>query len=50
MPASVGVNQPVRIPPMMITGIISGSAEARAATATSQNEARGFITPTGPKK
>ena len=50
IPASVGVNQPVRMPPMMITGIISGNAEPRAATATSVNDARVFITPTGPQK
>jgi hypothetical protein len=50
MPASVGVNKPLRIPPMMITGITSGNAEPRAATATSVNEARGFFTPTGPQK
>ena len=35
---------------MMITGITSGSAEPRAATATSVNGARFFITPTGPQK
>ena len=50
MPASVGVNQPVRMPPMMISGIISGSTEARAASANSQSVARGFLMPTGPKK
>ena len=50
MPASVGVNHPVRMPPMMITGIISGSMEARTASANSHSEARGFIRPTGPKK
>ena len=35
IPASVGVNHPLRIPPMMMTGMISGSAAPRAATATS---------------
>ena len=35
---------------MMISGIISGSAEARAASANSHNEARGLRMPTGPKK
>ena len=50
MPASVGVNQPVRIPPMMITGITSGSAEPRAATAISGSDARFFMTPIGPQK
>ncbi len=50
MPASVGVNHPVRMPPMMITGIISGNAEARAASANSHSDARAFFMPTGPKK
>ena len=50
MPASVGVNHPVRMPPMMMTGIISGSTDARAASANSHSEARGFKMPTGPKK
>ena len=50
MPASVGVNQPVRMPPMMISGIISGSTEARAASANWHSVARGFRTPVGPKK
>ena len=36
IPASVGVNQPLRMPPMMITGITSGSAEPRAAMTTSR--------------
>ena len=35
---------------MMMTGIISGSTEARAAAAKSHSDARGFLTPTGPKK
>ena len=34
---------------MMMTGMISGNAAPRAATATSVNFARGFITPTGPQ-
>ena len=51
MPASVGVNQPVRMPPMMITGITSGSAEPRAAIGELARAcARCFMTPTGPKK
>mgnify|MGYP003694719797 CR=1 FL=1 len=50
MPASVGVNQPLRMPPMMITGITSGSAEPRAAISTSLNGERFFITPAGPQK
>ena len=50
MPASVGVNQPLRMPPMMITGMTIGSAEARAASATSANGARFFLTPGGPQK
>ena len=33
-PASVGVNQPVRMPPIRMTGIISGSAASLVATAT----------------
>ena len=39
-PASVGVNQPVRIPPSRMTGIIIGSAASLAASATSPNGAR----------
>ena len=35
---------------MMMTGIIIGSTEARAASANSQSDARGFFMPTGPKK
>ena len=35
---------------MMITGMTSGSAEPRAATSTSLNGARFFMTPTGPQK
>ena len=50
MPASVGVNQPVRMPPMMITGMIIGRAEPRAADNTSLNGARAFLMPTGPQK
>ena len=50
MPASVGVNQPVRMPPMMITGMTIGRAEPRAATYTSISFARGFRWPVGPKK
>ncbi len=49
-PASVGVNQPVRMPPMMMTGITSGTAASRAAPANSNRDARFFIKPTGPKK
>ncbi len=50
MPASVGVNHPVRMPPMMITGIISGSAEPCSASANSPGVAIRFLMPTGPKK
>ena len=50
MPASVGVNHPVRMPPMMMTGIISGSEDALSASANSPNVARFFLMPTGPKK
>ena len=50
MPASVGVNQPVRMPPMMMTGITIGSADPRAATKMSTSFARFFMVPTGPKK
>ena len=46
----VGVNQPVRMPPMMITGMTSGSAAPRAASTTSLAFDRFFITPTGPQK
>ena len=49
IPASVGVNQPLRMPPMMITGMTSGSAEPRAATSTSVSGARFLRTPTGPQ-
>ena len=33
-PASVGVNQPVRMPPSRITGIISGNAASAVANTT----------------
>ena len=49
-PASVGVNQPDRIPPSRMTGIMSGSAASRVARAIIPNEARGRLKPTGPKK
>ena len=49
-PASVGVNQPVRMPPSRITGIISGSAASPAAKITWRNGARGLRMPEGPKK
>jgi hypothetical protein len=42
MPASVGMNQPVRMPPMMITGITMGSADPSAATKASTRRARFF--------
>ena len=35
---------------MMMSGIISGSADARAASANSHSVARGLRMPTGPKK
>ena len=49
-PASVGVNNPVRMPPSRITGIIKGSAASRVARAIIPNEARGRLCPIGPKK
>jgi len=39
-PASVGVNQPVRMPPSRITGIISGSAADLVALVTAGTFAR----------
>ncbi len=50
MPASVGVNWPVRMPPMMMTGIISGMAASLAASANWPKVARLRLMPTGPKK
>ena len=41
---------PVRMPPMMITGITSGSAAPRVAIVTWVNDARFFFSPTGPQK
>ncbi len=49
-PASVGVNQPVKMPPSRITGIISGSAASPAANTTCFSGARGLRMPEGPKK
>ena len=49
-PASVGVNQPVSMPPSKITGIISGNAASPVANITWRIEARGLRAPTGPKK
>src|SRR3954453_2208853 len=49
-PASVGVNQPVRMPPSRITGIISGSAASAVANITWRSGARGLRIPAGPKK
>ena len=49
-PASVGVNQPDRMPPMMITGITSGKAAPRTAPANSPSVARRRRMPAGPKK
>ena len=49
-PASVGVKEPVRMPPSRITGIISGSAASPAANTTWRSGARGFCMPVGPKK
>ena len=50
MPASVGVNWPVRMPPMMMIGIISGTAAALVAVLNWPKVARWRLTPTGPKK
>ena len=50
-PASVGVNQPVRMPPSRITGIISGreaSLDALGELAEARRAAG--VMPTGPKK
>ncbi len=49
-PASVGVNQPVRMPPSRITGIISGNAASAVAKTTWRSGARGLLMPDGPKK
>ena len=49
-PASVGVNWPVRMPPMMMIGIISGTTACLVAVANSPNVARFRLMPTGPKK
>ena len=50
MPASVGVNWPPRMPPMMMSGIISGTAASLVAVLNCPNVARLRMTPTGPKK
>ena len=50
MPASVGVNWPVRMPPIMMTGIISGTAAFLVAVENSPNVARLRLIPIGPKK
>src|SRR4030088_1341605 len=49
-PASVGVNQPVRMPPRRMIGIISGSDASLKAYATSRKAARGRRMPAGPEK
>jgi len=49
-PASVGVNQPVRMPPSRITGIISGSAASPAASITLRSGARALCMPEGPEE
>ena len=48
MPASVGVNHPDKMPPMMMTGIIKGMAASLDASAISEYEARFFLNPGGP--
>ena len=40
-PASVGVNQPVRMPPNRMTGITSGNAAAFTASPSWANDERG---------
>ena len=49
-PASVGVNQPVRMPPSRMNGIISGSDASLNARPTTRIGARGRRMPVGPKK
>ena len=49
-PASVGVNLPVRMPPMMMIGIISGTTASLVAVLNWPKVARLCLRPTGPKK
>ena len=49
-PASVGVNQPVMMPPSNMMGIIIGRAADPAAVARPRKVARGRWNPAGPKK
>ena len=49
-PASVGVNQPVRMPPSRMPGISIGSAARRAAPPNCGRVERGRCSPAGPKK
>ena len=49
-PASVGVNQPVRMPPSRMIGIISGRAASLAASAIMPKEARVLLAPSRPEK
>ena len=49
-PASVGVNQPVRMPPSRMTGIISGSDGVPAREHDLRSGARGRCMPVGPEE